>query len=525
MRVIPALLAFACALASSALAQTPGSSNLDEPIRIGKQRQLFLDDYLIHWTDKLQRRVNPVAKDPRNPIIRPEADWEPNSYVMPGTVIYDAQDNIYKMWCIGYGPTAIEGLESGAVSGCYYFTSKNGLHWTRPELDVLEAAGNKTNIVALTNGEAKEHALPHASHLMVVGKDLREKDPARRYKMAYLYMIRDYDGPDQSRFHRGQKRGLAVAFSPDGIHWTAHSDEPVSYAIVDGGGFWFQHPDTGRFYYYGRTKHHDPDFLQRYGGDKQFQSSNWGRAVTRIESDNFVHWSPEWGDLAIAVDAADGPGDEIYSMAVFPYEGIYIGLVQMFHSYPERTWLEIQLAVSRDGLHFQRITDRSAFIPVGGVGEWDRFNTATAGAPIRIGDNLVFYFSGRIAVHAGRYSGGDEGSGAGLRCRAGIGAGTVKLDRFAGLEATFDTGKVRTKAVILDGNTLHVNANIGHGKLKVVVLDGVKREPVQGLAAEVQEIDSTDIAIPLGDLQEIKDTLVRMEISVTNGQLYSIWTE
>ena len=511
-----------CFMASLALAQSAGSLQAEEPIRIGRQKQLFLDNHLVHWTDKLQLKVNPVAKHADNPLIRPESDWEPNSYIMPGTVIYDAQDRIYKLWCIGYGPSAMDDLKSN-ISGCYYFTSSDGIHWSRPELDVAEAAGHKLNLVAPSDDGVSQHRLPHSSTLMVVGKDLKEVDPARRYKMAYLYMIRNYDGPNQCRFHRGQLRALAAAFSPDGIHWTPYGDNPVSYAIVDGGGFWFQHPDTGRFNYYGRTKYHDPEFLARYGADKQFQSYNWGRAVTRITSDDFVRWTPEFGDLAIAVDAVDGPGDEIYSMAVFPYEGIYLGLVQMFHNYPERVWLEIQLAVSRDGRHFQRLTDRSPFIPVGRVGEWDRFNTAIAGAPVRVGDDLIFYFSGRLAVHGGRYSGNDNGSGKGLRFRAGIGAGLVKLDRFAGLEATFDTGKVRTKSVVLDGGTLHLNANVRYGKLNIVVLDDKKRLPIEGLEAEVQEMDSTDIAMPLKGLEKLKETPVRLEISVTNGKLYSLW--
>lgn len=524
MRALSAFVLAILVLAPTAWAQTSGGAVVNEPIRIGSQKQMFLDNHLVHWTDKMELKVNSVRKHDGNPIIRPESDWEPNSYVMPGTVMYDEQDKIYKMWCYGYGPTAVDGLGASEVSGCYYFTSTDGLSWTRPELEVVEAAGHKTNIVALTD-DSKPQGLPHSNTLMVVGKDVREKNPSRRYKMAYLYLIQKHDGPNQSRFHKGQLRGLAVAFSPDGIHWTPYLGEPVSYAIVDGGGFWFQHPDTGRFYYYGRTKHFDPAFLERYGADKQFQAANWGRAVTRIESDDFVKWTPEWGDLAIAVDAVDGPGDEIYSTAVFPYEGIYIGLVQVFHNYPDRVWLEIQLAVSRDGLRFQRLTDRSPFIPVGGVGEWDRFNTATAGAPVRVGDDLVFYYSGRIAVHGGLYTGGDEGSGVGLRCRAGIGAGSVKLDRFAGLEASFDTGKVRTNAVLLDGSRLHVNANVSHGRLKVVVLDDAKRLPMEGLTAEVLEVDSTEIPVPLPDLSKLKNTPVRLEISVTNGKLYSIWTE
>jgi hypothetical protein len=64
-------------------------------------------------------------------------------------------------------------------------------------------------------------------------------------------------------------------------------------------------------------------------------------------------------------------------MKVFPHEGVYIGLVQVFHATPEET-LEVQLAVSRDSLHFTRVGDRSLFLPVGPVGSWDRFNLSLA---------------------------------------------------------------------------------------------------------------------------------------------------
>jgi hypothetical protein len=43
------------------------------------------------------------------------------------------------------------------------------------------------------------------------------------------------------------------------------------------------------------------------------------------------------------------PGTEIYSMNVFPYEGQYIGLLQVFHARPEECTLDIQLTASFDG--------------------------------------------------------------------------------------------------------------------------------------------------------------------------------
>ena len=48
-----------------------------EPIRIGKQHQLFLDDHLIEHTEHLTRRVQQARKHGANPMIVPRAKWEP----------------------------------------------------------------------------------------------------------------------------------------------------------------------------------------------------------------------------------------------------------------------------------------------------------------------------------------------------------------------------------------------------------------------------------------------------------------
>jgi len=47
-------------------------------------------------------------------------------------------------------------------------------------------------------------------------------DPARRYKLAYF---------DFTRIQGQELPGLCVAFSPDGIHWTKHSEAPLLRAF------------------------------------------------------------------------------------------------------------------------------------------------------------------------------------------------------------------------------------------------------------------------------------------------------
>jgi len=114
--------------------------------------------------------------------------------------------------------------------------------------------------------------------------------------------------------------------------------------------------------------------------------------VARVESPDFIHWNitaPAEGPVVMTADTEDEPGTEVYSMLVFPYESVYIGLVQAFHNRPDKCHLDIQLAVSRDSIEFTRVGDRSAFLPCGPIGSWDRFNNSVANnPPIEVGDEL-----------------------------------------------------------------------------------------------------------------------------------------
>jgi len=492
-----------------------------EPIRIGAERQLFLDGYLIESREKMARKVCPVAKHPDNPLIRPEADWEPMGYVTYGSVLYDEEEGVYKAWCHGLAePRLYRGKESPIRGAMYYFVSEDGIHWDRPELDLVEIAGHRTNIVALSRHSTHEKAWPCCYELFGVSKDPADPDPERRYKMGYLYLNRDGGPPKRDPFHLGEVRGLGVAFSADGVHWTP-VEGPVTSATCDGSTHWMRDPATGRYVLYGRTKHIAPEVQKLWGEDKFFQQHHWGRAVRRAESEDFVHWTPDEGQLILAVDTLDGPGHEIYGMSVFPYEGIYVGLVQMFYNYADYVYLDAQLAVSRDGVRFERLSDRSPFIPVGGVGEWDRFNNSLANsAPLRVGDELRFYYGGRNYLHSGVHQGPDNGGGSGVPFTGGVGMGTVRLDRFAAMQATFDAGTLLTKPIVFEGGALHLNAAVEFGLLDVAVL-GAEGEPIEGMAARIEGVDGVDLHVPLDGLDRLSGRPIRLCFTLRNGRLYS----
>ena len=95
-------------------------------------------------------------------------------------VWYDPSDRLFKMWYMG-----------GYCASTCYATSKDGIHWDKPNLDVRPGS----NIVD-----------PAARDSTTVWLDLQEKNPARRYKFA--------------RYYKDRAWTQSLHFSPDGIHWS-----------------------------------------------------------------------------------------------------------------------------------------------------------------------------------------------------------------------------------------------------------------------------------------------------------------
>jgi hypothetical protein len=493
----------------------PAQSPASAPIEVGPRKQLFLDDYLIASTTNIVRRIHPAEKSKSNPVIRQTESWEDPLNVLYGSVIKDGDK--YKAW-----------YKSGP--GVSYALSDDGIHWVKPALDLVTINGAKTNILFRKISELKgPDALPYYHELFGVHKDDREPDPSRRYKMGFLSIDWEYKGPREGRFRKGQRRGLGVAMSPDGIHWKL-VDSFASEAICDGATHWMFDPALRKYVLFGRTLKTPPEIeaaWSKYGWYKAWYS---GRAVGRLESADFVHWNftaPFTSPVVMTADLEDRPGTEIYSLLVFPYESVYIGLVQTLLARPDVPAVDVQLAVSRDGVHFARVGDgapglggsgpasRSPFIANGPVGSWDRFNQSLASnPPIAHGDELSFYYSGRTYRHA-PYDGKDTGPRAGC-----IGLATIQRDRFVSLDASFDGGQILTKPLQLKGKRLHLNANSAFGEINVEALNSTGQSIARSKPIHCDSLD-TLIEWERGGIQGA----VALRIGLKNACLYALWCD
>ncbi|HUS08672.1 MAG TPA: hypothetical protein VMZ52_20370, partial [Bryobacteraceae bacterium] len=155
------------------------------PIDVG--RQLFVDDFLIEQTN-LRREYHRPEMYSGNPVLKADRSWE-DGRAMPysGGAFYDPKDQLFKIWYESAG-------------GMLYATSRDGVHWEKPDLDVMPG----TNVVQAGVRESS-----------TVWLDLDEKDPQRRYKM----------GRSQ-----GDIKPVEYFVSADGIHWSG----PIAKSVPTG---------------------------------------------------------------------------------------------------------------------------------------------------------------------------------------------------------------------------------------------------------------------------------------------------
>jgi len=501
--------------------------------RLDKYRQLFLDHRIVESSDNVTTALNPANKCAANPVITSiDSVDQPTLY---GSVIYDQKVG-FRMWHCTW-------TDRRDHVNIYHPVSDDGIRWENPPYDAVLRDGKPTNIVFGSD------VTPNIAEMFSVLFDPADPNPDRRYKLAYKYKEKGMPSPyceEVMRKHRPllgdleargkhdlveaynrvitdglylptQRRAAGVAFSPDGIHW--NSIDPFAIPAIGDISHLSWDPYRKRYLIYARDFFLPEDVHDRYKGETWYNEIFWGRAVRVYESADFSNWTA--GEIVMHADIDDLPGDEVYSMAVFPYEGLYIGLVQVYHAYPGTNTLEIQLAVSRDGVHWKRVGDRRPFIPLGEIGEWDRFNQSVGSGPVLIDDEIRFYYAGRTFRHK-PYDGADNGPES-----SAVGFTAIPRDRFVYLGAGFDVGTVTTVPMQVSGTRLHLNAESAHGVISVRILspDG---EPEVVLESDPVSVDSLDVTVrwPDDGLAKLdRDRPVRIQFELRNAKLYSFWAE
>src|SRR5262245_54355903 len=118
--------------------------------------------------------LEPAEKCPENPVLRPRAgQWDGTRCKVYGTVLYDPQDKLFKMWYSGGTdtPDAVR-RRDGSPRHVGYAYSEDGVHWQRPMLGLIEFAGSRENNLIHLDAQAPSVFL-----------QTHETDPKRRLLM------------------------------------------------------------------------------------------------------------------------------------------------------------------------------------------------------------------------------------------------------------------------------------------------------------------------------------------------------
>ena len=290
------------------LASPPASAS---QIQLENRRELFIDYYLIDSLDGLSLKLHePKPTAPISPL--------PNEMEY-GTIIRDGE--LFRMYTRDGRGAKFDGDDTEVTRYC---ESIDGIHWTKPNLGLVELDGSKENNVILKEAPFCHNFAPFI-----------DESPNRLKESRFKALAGTV------------KSGLFAFHSADGIHWLKLRNEPViqytkEYAFDSQNvAFWSTHEGLYVCYF-------------RHFLDGKL------RSICRTTSHDFVKWTepvPMRPNL---------PNEHLYTSLTHPYfraPHIYIATPTRFH--PERgESTDILFMSARGSSPFDR-TFRQAFIRPG----------------------------------------------------------------------------------------------------------------------------------------------------------------
>ena len=468
------------------------------PVRIGNQRQLLVDSFIIDDCWNCRRTVHQPEKHECNPLIAPSTPADGRG--MPFTsVLHDPDEGLFRLWGSAH-PLP------GQDIGCHgvYFESTDGIEWSAPALGKISFEGSTANNIFL--------ASPGVEHdNLAVTRMPDEWRHKGRYAMVY------------GSYGAASAPGVTLAFSDDGINWQEQAQNPILGGMSDTHNNLVYHPERQVFLQYRRPV------------INAFHS----RRIAVTESADLVTWTQP--RTIIFPDELDPP--MLYGMTVDRYQGVFLGFLMVYYcsdigtdaseryelwpEFPKELQMENQLTWSRDGVTWSRHPERPVFLECG------RRHSACDWAFVRKGtgiverdDELCLYYEGADRFKKTAYT---DRYGNWHLCLA-----TIRKDGFVSLDSRGE-GFMLTVPLECPGGSVHVNARTKPGgwvKVAVRSGDGAQDGEWQdGMTFENSAAfsgDSTDHVVGWqhgSSLDAISGRSVRLHFWLQDASLYSFWCE
>ena len=423
----------------------------DDVVDLGSRRELFVDHFLIETLDGLRLKLH----EPRSTPLVPGT---PSGHY--ATVIKDGP--LFRRFDRG-GQAAFDG---DAREMTHYWESRDGAHWTSPNLGLFTVAGSRKNNVIIANTKWIAHNFSP-------------------------FLDRRPGVPKQQRFkalagvHKGG--GLFAFVSDDGVHWKKLKDTQVitsSAFAFDSQNVSFWSESEQRYVCYFRT------WKTRHGNL---------RTISRTGSTDFINWS-----APVAMNP-NRPGEHLYTSGTHPYfraPHIYIALPTRF--LPGRGQsTDIMFMTSRGTDHYER-TFLQAFIRPGlDPSKWgNRSNYAAL--------NVVPTGPAEMSVY--------------VRERRYV----LRTDGFASVHASAGHGELRSKPIRFSGQQLTINYSTSAAGEIRVELQAPNGRPLSGFCLDDclpivgDHIERTVKWKKGSDLSSLAGKPVRLRFVMLDSDLFSL---
>ncbi|MCX6898916.1 MAG: hypothetical protein NT105_09465 [Verrucomicrobia bacterium] len=453
-------------------------------------RHLFLDPAFVQQTTNVSLHVNPPQQ--REIVIRPDKPWERLMISFYLTVL--DEEGKLRMWYIC--------RDKENRPNVAYAESRDGVHWTKPNLGIVEYDGSKeNNLTGLTTFEGVVF-----------------RDPNAPAKERYAYVTHLWT-EGMVRFH-----------SPDGLHWQ-RDKTPLLRLGADTQNVTFWDERLGKYVLYLR-------------GWKRAEDKKLYRKVVRAEIPSLttpLDVAPShkslylWGKekvpvignefpTVLAADEKDPPNSDVYTISAQPYPldpHWYLGFPSMFQREQRMSDgpLEVQFAGSRDGITWHR-HDRKPYAPLGLAGSESANMTFMGPGLVVRGDEIWQYGTGFYSKHGDVEARKRKTDGVIYRY-------VQRVDGFVSLDFDAAGGRCVTAPVKVDGSRLLLNVDTGAlGQLRVGLQDA-EGKAISGFITDdckVLRTNSTHAEVSWaggGDLAALKDRKVRLTFSGSRAKLYS----
>ncbi len=447
--------------------------NTENPVEIGEDRQLFVDDYWIADSAGVERVLHSPTR--QSVALEPEHPWEVGGL---SYLIAFPDQGKYRGWY--RADPMLQDSDYNSIT-CYA-ESDDGINWTKPNVGLIEFNGSKDNNIVWT--EPGINLAP-----------FKDANPDAKPEEQYKAFIR-------------VRRVMHALSSPDGLQWKMMREEPIltDYPFDTLNlAFW----DTWRREYVGYCRG-----VAGQGSSDFFTGVRW---IRRATSKDFLNWGPLEN-----IDCGDTPWEHFYTNSCIQYErapGTYLMFPSRFvhDRVPNPEWTydtgvsDIVFMSSRDGSNFDRSFLEAFIRPGTDFNNWhDRGIYFEVGILQTSDTEMTMYGMENAHLPTQR-----------------IRRYTLRTDGFVSVNGGFKGGEFTTRPLLFSGSSLELNyATSAVGSLKVEIQDA-EGHAIPGFSLDDfpekfgDEIEGKVSWNGGGDVRALAGKAVRLRFVLKDADIYA----